>query len=156
MTLPPHRSTLLATDAAVVVGQPLDVVFAQVSASLHLNDLQGNRSGGGPVHRPSGNEQGAARPGDEGLPPHFKLTATTNHDPMLTAVKVSLPADAQACLNPESLDEIVITFAEILVPAPGTQCAGEKFRGGRFRGLRKVGQLLVVVPVNRMGKLWES
>jgi hypothetical protein len=63
-------------------------------------------------------------------------------------MSMALPADAEACVNPESFDEVVITFAEILVPSPGANDAGEGIRGGRFQGVTTVRQRFVANPAS--------
>jgi hypothetical protein len=119
----------------VVVGQSLDVIFTQVITPLHLNDLQGMGAGAGPVHRPDRNEQGTPGGSAEPLPFHLEFAASAHDHPVFTAMSMALPADAQACFNPESFDKVVITFAEILVPSPGANDAGEGLSGRRFQGV---------------------
>jgi hypothetical protein len=133
----------------VVVGQSLDVIFSTVVTALHLNDLQGMGAGTGPMHRSDRNEQGAPGSRTEPLPLHLKFAVAVHDHPVFTAVSMTLPADAEAWVNPESFDEVGITFAEILVPSPGTKDARERIRGIRFQGVTMVTQHFVANPASQ-------
>ena len=82
--------------APVVVGQSLNVSFAERRAQLNFNQNQITGTGADAMHSPAGHRQAGARARRHHLAIAFELPLASYHQPVLVAVIVALQADALA------------------------------------------------------------
>lgn len=115
----PESPSCAADGPAVIVLPTLDISFFETVAPLHLNQDQIAGAGGEPMHRAHRDEQGDARPGRDGFPLQFKPTVAGHHHPVLTAVAMTLEADALVGQHQQPFHPVGLTIGKGLEPSPG-------------------------------------
>jgi hypothetical protein len=105
---------------SVGVFEAHDVVFAQVAARLHLDDLQRHLARVGQAVHLAQRDVGALVLGQQDdLVAVGDLGRAADHDPVLGAVVVHLQAQAGAGLDHDALDLVARAVVDAVVPAPG-------------------------------------
>ena len=104
-----------------MIFKPHDVILAQITARLHLNDLQRNGAWvGKAVDFTERNVSALVFGKQDGLVPVGDFSGTGDDDPVLRPMVVLLQAEAGLGLDLDALDLEAPAFVDAVVPAPGT------------------------------------